>query len=131
MTFQKGMTPWNKGIKSSIKPWLGKKRTKRTKLKVSEGLKRHFSKPENKRSREKAPAWKGGRSINSGGYITILLDGRHRLEHRYLMAKHLGRKLKLYEIVHHTNHNKLDNRIENLQLTTHPKHTSHHRNFKP
>jgi len=44
--------------------------------------------------------------------------------HRRAIEKHLGRQLGKFEHVHHKNGNKLDNRLENLEVMTLSEHLS-------
>ena len=75
-------------------------------------------------------AWKGGFSINKNGYKVFenkgVKNGNRIEEHRLVMENYLGRKLLSSEIVHHINHNKLDNRVENLVLVTRAEHIKIH-----
>jgi len=57
-------------------------------------------------------------------YRKVRINGVQMQLHRYLMELFIGRPLLSDEVVHHINGNKLDNRIENLQVMSVSEHSS-------
>lgn len=79
------------------------------------------------------PAWKGGKYKNFYGYILLkikstdpffkMVNSRGYIkEHRLVMAQYLRRCLEVWEIPHHINGIKDDNRIGNLELMSASEH---------
>lgn len=103
------------------------------------GAKHAAAKRRGTRMGPRASNWRGGRQVLRNGYVMVTLSPddpyaamgsakRHRAvyEHRYVMAKHLGRLLEPWEEVHHKNHDKQDNRIENLEVHSKADHAFGH-----
>lgn len=70
-----------------------------------------------------------GKGWLQNGYRQVMHNGRRIMEHRLVMELHLGRELTPDEVVHHINHDPLDNRIENLHL--YPSRAEHFKDGHP
>lgn len=92
-------------------------------------------------TRERSSQWKGGRYVSQGyRHVMIALlppeqielalamtTGTYIPEHRVVAAATVGRPLTRADIVHHVNGEKLDNRPENLIVTSNRDHSLEHR----
>lgn len=87
-------------------------------------------------ARERNPAWKGGRSVASNGYVLIRVGTDHHLadvrgyayEHRVVAETKLGRRLLPGELVHHLDGCKTNNDPDNLEVhASIAEHSVHHR----
>lgn len=110
-----------KGKPSTFK---GHKLSDEAKARISQANKRRY----------KSPSVYGGHKKKRGdGYIIVYCpdhpfaskDG-HVLEHKLVMEQAIGRYLVKGEVVHHKNHIRDDNRLENLELMTHREHARLH-----
>ena len=71
----------------------------------------------------------GTKHVSATGYIKIKTEegqAHWPLEHRHVMETFIGRKLTTDEHVHHINHDKTDNRLENLEVYTNSEHHKLH-----
>ena len=69
-----------------------------------------------------------GRTRHIAGYnVFCEPGGKRQLEHRLVVERLLGRKLRCHEVIHHINGDKADNRVENLQIMTQSEHCKLHK----
>ena len=80
------------------------------------------------------PSWKGGMRVDRDGYLRRYdpfhpwpRRGGYIPEHVRVMELHMGRRIAPGEVVHHMDHNKANNAIENLQLMPAGEHARKHR----
>ena len=78
--------------------------------------------------------WKIEKVISKGDYNYAVVRNHpnankhgYVLEHRVVMENHLSRLLNPTEVVHHINHDRKDNKIENLEVLDAKKHVSLHK----
>src|SRR3990167_10306571 len=135
MAQNKGFVPWNKGLTKEVNAKIAKqaeeksnwwKKLRENNPKKYEELCRNTggkSKGRPGLKLEDNPAWKGGRRIEKrDGYVLVQMPGHPDcrmdgsiLEHRLIMEKIVGRRLRKDEDVNHLNGRKYDNHEENLR----------------
>lgn len=70
-------------------------------------------------------------TLGADGYKYVWFsDGSGMKEHRYIMERHLGRKLTTDEIVHHVDGNRANNSISNLVVLGRGEHSAIHRKME-
>jgi hypothetical protein len=112
-----GIPSWNKGTKGVMHSWNKGKTGIYSKQTIARMRQAGLKRPP-----EKHPRWKGGVRYHRGYRFIFSPEHPNKTanncvaEQRLVVEKHLGRFLNRKEIVHHINHIKSDNRLENLIL---------------
>lgn len=117
------------------KGFLGKHHSEEAKKKISSFHKGKVVSLETKRkiSESRKMNGSGHKKMRDDGYVAVYYpshpmsrkDG-YVMEHRLIMEAHIGRFIERNEVVHHINHIRSDNRLENLQLMSFQEHAGLH-----
>jgi hypothetical protein len=67
------------------------------------------------------------RETGDGYVIKKSESGKNQFEHRQVAEAYLGRRLERWEVVHHMNGRRSDNRPENLCVMSHMDHERYHK----
>lgn len=67
-------------------------------------------------------------SMNNVGYLSVSLNGATRFVHRIVAQQFIGNNIEGRD-VNHINGNRLDNRVENLEVITHSENLAARRRF--
>lgn len=79
------------------------------------------------------PVWKGGRVVDRDGYIQTWAPDHpwprkgYLREHIRVMELSIGRRIAPTECVHHVDHDRKNNVLENLRLMSRSEHSKSHR----
>lgn len=79
------------------------------------------------------PCWKGGTLIDRDGYVQTWAPSHpwprkgYLREHIRIMELQIGRRILPDECVHHVDHDRQNNRLENLRLMKRAEHSKQHR----
>lgn len=83
----------------------------------------HYARNRRNGHTERTRRANGQGTITKDGYVKITINRRMANEHVLVAEKALGKRLPAGAVVHHVNHNKTDNRPENLVIC--PDHAYH------
>jgi len=129
---QGGRVPWNKGLNKSTDV-----RLQQLSKNVSISMKQQYAdgtrdrttvalaanEALRKRGRERVAKGDFKRHLHKRGYYELYIPGRGAIkEHHWVWEQHNGRKVPAGFHIHHKNHDRLDNRIENLELISAVEH---------